>query len=44
MNESIVREIRKNEEIIRRSVMESSPISNKTYFITHHVMLENSGG
>jgi len=34
MNESSVREIRKNEVKILRSVMESAPISNKTCNIT----------
>jgi len=42
MKESSVRKIRKNEETIRRSVMESAPISNKTCFITHDVMVEKT--
>ncbi|KAF0746713.1 tigger transposable element-derived protein 1-like [Aphis craccivora] len=42
MNESSVREIRKNEVAIRRSVMESAPISSKTCFITRDVMVEKT--
>jgi len=42
MNESSVREIRKNEVTIRHSVMESAPISSKTCFITRDVMVEKT--
>lgn len=40
MNESSVQELRKNEETIRRSVMENASISNKTCFITRDVIVE----
>ncbi|KAL4084407.1 hypothetical protein QTP88_028230 [Uroleucon formosanum] len=42
INESSVREIHNNEEIIRRSVIESSPISNKKCFITRDVLVEKT--
>lgn len=42
MNESSVREIKKNEVTIRRSVMKSAPFSSKTCFITRDVMVEKT--
>lgn len=42
MNSSSVREIRKNEDTIRRNVMESALIATKTCFITSDVIVEKT--